>query len=317
MKNPCYRFLLIAASALSAVSVVHAVNASPPKAKTMADVLAASKPSDWHALDPAQTLYLDFAAGRVVIELAPSFAPNHVANIKALVQEKYFDGLQFLRSQDNYVVQWGDPHADARAEDKNKPRPIQTAKRTLKAEFTIPLSDKVAFTPLPDHDGYAPQTGFAGDFPAARDPASKTSWLTHCYGTLGVGRDLDVDSGGGTELYVVIASAPRWLDRNITVVGRVVQGMEILSTLPRGTGALGFYEKSEQRVPINSIRLASDVPANERMNLEVLNTDTPTFKALVESRRNRRDEWYKVPAGYIDVCSVPIPVRAANSSPAK
>jgi peptidylprolyl isomerase len=246
------------------------------------------------------------------MELAPMFAPKHAVNIKTLVHEKYFDGLAILRSHDNYVVQWGDPHADARAQDPDQPRSVGTAQATLKAEFTIPLSKELPFTLLPDHDGYAPQTGFSGDFPAARDPKTNTAWLTHCYGTIGVGRDVDVDSGGGTELYVVIGASPRWLDRNITVVGRVVQGMELLSTLPRGSGALGFYEKPEQHVPITSIRLAADVPANERTNLEVLRTDTPTFTALIESRRNRRDDWYKRPAGYIDVCGVPIPVRTVT-----
>ena len=287
---------------------------APAKPLTTADVIASSKPSDWHALDPQNTLYLNLGTGRVVIELAPAFAPNHVKNIKALVAEKYFDGLEILRSQDNYVVQWGDPHADARAEDKDKPRPIKNAQRTLKAEFTIPQSKDLPFTLLPDRDGYAPQTGFSGDFAAARDPKTNTAWMTHCYGTVGVGRDVDSDSGGGAELYVVIGSSPRWLDRNITVVGRVVQGIEILSTMPRGTGALGFYEKAEQRVPIKSIQLAANVPETERARLEVMRTDTPTFAALVESRRNRRDEWYKVPAGYVDVCGVTIPVRVVGSN---
>lgn len=286
---------------------------APLKPPTMADVIAASKPSDWHALDPQNTLYLELASGRVVMELAPAFAPRHAANIKALARAKYFDGLAILRVQDNYVVQWGDPDSD----DVAKKRPVRGAQEKLKAEFTIPLSKELPFTLLPDRDGYAPQTGFSGDFPAARDPKAQTAWLTHCYGAIGVGRDVDVDSGGGTELYVVIGSSPRWLDRNITVVGRVVQGMELLSTLARGTGPLGFYEKSEQRVPIKSIRLAADVPEKERSNLEVLRTDTPTFTALVESRRNRRDEWYKVPAGYIDVCGVPIPVRTTGSVTAK
>ena len=280
------------------------------KPPTMTEVMAASKPSDWHALDPQNTLYLDMPVGRVVIELAPAFAPHHTANIKALVREKYFDGLSFLRSQDNYVVQWGDPHADARAGDADQPRPVGSAKRSLKAEFTIEYDKNLAFTRLPDIDGYAPEVGFSGDFWVARDPKKSETWLTHCYGALGVGRDLDSDSGGGTELYVVIGNAPRHLDRNITVVGRVVQGMELLSVLPRGTGPLGFYEKPEQRVPIKSIRLAADLPESERLRLEILRTDTPTFTAVVESRRNRRDEWFKVPAGYVELCNVPIPVRS-------
>src|SRR5690606_23389675 len=183
--------------------------------------------------------------------------------------------------------------------------------RRLTAEFTRSAKG-LAFTKLPDPDTYAPEIGFVSGFPAARDRADGTAWLTHCYGMVGVGRDTDADSAGGTELYVVIGHAPRQLDRNITVVGRVVHGMEHLSSLPRGTGALGFYEKAEQHVPIRQIRLASEVPASERTPLELLRTDTPTFEALVESRRNRRDEWYKVPAGRIDVCSVPLPVRARD-----
>lgn len=310
IQNAVCRLAMVVA-AIGSIQPLLAADA-PKKSPTTADIIAASKPSDWHALDPQNTLYVNLPAGRVVIELAPAFAPNHTKNIKTLVAEKYFDGLEILRSQDNYVVQWGDPHADARAEDKDKPKPIKNAQRTLKAEFTIPQSKELPFTLLPDRDGYAPQTGFSGDFPAARDPKTNTTWMTHCYGTVGVGRDLDSDSGGGTELYVVIASSPRWLDQNITVAGRVVQGMEILSTMPRGTGALGFYEKAEQRVPIKSIQLAADVPESERVNLEVMRTDTPAFAALVESRRNRRDEWYKVPAGYVDVCSVPIPVRVVG-----
>ena len=284
----------------------------------MTEVLAASKPTDWHALDPQNTLYLELSSGRVVIELAPAFAPNHAANIKTLAHENYFDGLAFLRSQDNYVVQWGDPHSDAKAGDADRPRSFGSAKSSLKAEFTVGYDKTMPFTRLPDADGYAPEVGFSGDFWAARDPKKAQTWLTHCYGALGVGRDLDSDSGSGAELYVVIGNAPRHLDRNITVVGRVVQGMERLSVLPRGTGALGFYEKPEQYVPIKSIRLAADIPEAERTNLEVLRTDTPTFAALVESRRNRRDDWFKVPVGYVELCNVPIPVRpvAVAGSPA-
>jgi peptidylprolyl isomerase len=304
-------YRVAAANVLMSFGVCAAAHADPAtKSPTMAEVIAASKPSDWHALDPQNTVYLQLDSGRVVIELAPAFAPKHVANIKTLVHEKYFDGLAILRSQDNYVVQWGDPDSD----DKAKKRSFGSAQEQLKAEFTIPSAKNLPFTLLPDRDGYAPQTGFSGDFPAARDPKKNVAWMTHCYGTLGVGRDLDVDSGSGAELYVVIGASPRWLDRNITVAGRVVQGMELLSTLPRGTGALGFYEKPEQRVPVKSIRLAADVPEKERANLEVLRTDTPTFTALIESRRNRHDEWYKVPAGYIDVCSVPVPVRAIGAA---
>jgi peptidylprolyl isomerase len=80
------------------LSVLSAETAKP---LTMAELLAKSKQGDWRRPDPENTLYVDFAAGRVVIELARDFAPNHIRNVKALAREKYFDGLAFLRAQDN------------------------------------------------------------------------------------------------------------------------------------------------------------------------------------------------------------------------
>lgn len=284
---------------MAAIAVSTDAAAAEP---TMAEVLAASRPSDWRSLDPENTLYLELPAGRVVMELVPDFAPRHVANIRALARERYFDGLAIVRVQDNYVVQWGDPGGD---------RSVGDAQKTLPAEFTRPATG-LEFTVLPDPDAYAPQTGFVAGFPAARDEPDGTAWLAHCYGMLGAGREDHEDSGGGTELYVVIGHAPRHLDRNVTLVGRVVQGMELLSAIPRGPGTMGFFEKPEQRVPIRQLRVAADLPIGERTALEVLRTDTQTFDALVEARRNRSEEWFKVPAGRIEVCNVPLPVRAAD-----
>ncbi|HEY7996645.1 MAG TPA: peptidylprolyl isomerase [Steroidobacteraceae bacterium] len=273
------------------------------KPLTTAEVLSSSSAADWRALDPQDTLYMELPAGRVIIELAPVFAPHHVANVIALARGHYFDGLAIMRAQDNYVVQWGD--ADGK-------KPIGEAQRTLAAEFERPLRG-LTLTKLPDPDTYAPEVGFVEDFPAAADPATGRAWAVHCYGMLGAGRDNDVDSGGGTELYVVIGQAPRHLDRNVTLLGRVVQGMELLAATPRGSGAMGFYEHPEQRVPIRSLQMASEVPGAQRTQLEVLRTDTPTFLAYVAARRNRLEEWFKVPAGRIDVCNIPIPARVRGS----
>jgi len=292
------RCALLAACCLALASGVVADDSHP--APTMADVVAASKPSDWRPLDPEYTLYLQMATGRIVIELAPAFAPEHVANIRTLVRQGYFDGLAIYRSQDNFVVQWGGP------DSKRGPG---KARATLPPEFTVEWTPALPFTRLPDIDGYAPVVGFSGGFPVGADPHAGQAWLAHCYGMVGAGRDNDVETGNGAELYVVIGHAPRHLDRNIALVGRVVEGMELLSALPRGTGPLGYYAKPEQHVPISSVRLAADVPVAERERLEIIRTDTPTFAALVESRRNRRDDWYKVPAGHIELCNVPIVVR--------
>ena len=286
-----------------------AFSASPPASKhpSAQEILDASPKSDWHALDPANTLYLELASGRVVIELAPDFAPQHVANIRALAHAGYWNGLSINRSQDNFVVQWGDPNSGEKTA-----KSLGAAKAHLPAEFTRPMNG-VTFTRLPDGDGWAPQIGFVDDFAAARDPREHLAWMTHCYGVIGAGRDTAPDSSNGSELYVVTGQSPRQLDRNITVVGRVVQGMELLSVLPRGTAALGFYEKPEQRVAIKSIRLATDVPAAERTPLELLRTDSQTFAAATEARRNRHDEWYVRPAGHIDLCNVPLPARDPNA----
>jgi len=295
--------LNILLAALMASACASAPEAPPPTegpVLSMAEILDAAPADAWRTPDPENTLYMDLESGRVIIELAPDYAPNLVANIQTLARQHYWDGAAILRTQDNYVVQWGRPEED--------PRPLGDAAETVSAEFDQPASAIAGFAPLPDRDTYADEIGFWNGFPAARQDGR--TWLTHCYAMVGAGRAMEPESGNGTELYVVIGQSPRHLDRNVVVMGRVLQGVELLSALPRGTGDLGFYETAEERAPIRSIRLASDVPEAERTPLRVLRTDTETFAVLTESRRNRRDDWFVTPAGAIGVCNAPVPVRA-------
>jgi len=295
---------LVAAMALAGMA--HGASARPlPEKPTVGDIVKASAPGDWRALDPANTLYMDTKMGRVVIELAPAFAPRHADNIKLMAREQYFDGLAIIRSQDNWVVQWGDP-------DEKNPRPFKTAKAKLAGEFTVPLKNDRQFTRLPDRDGYAPQVGHSNGFPSARNPKTGQAWLVHCYGMVGVGRDNESDSGNGSSLYAVIGHAPRHLDRNITVVGRVVSGMPLLSTLPRGAAAMGFYDKPELHVPIISVKVAADVPEAERSKFDIMRTDSATYKKVLEAQRNRGGPWNKVASGHLELCNAPIPVREAK-----
>jgi peptidylprolyl isomerase len=198
-------------------------------------------------------------------------------------------------------VQWARPEDDERAK--------AMARVKVKPEFFRAIDASLPFTRLAYPDTYAPEVGFSNGFPVARDPKRKQTWLVHCYGSVGVGRDNAVDSGNGSELYAVIGQSPRGLDRNITLVGRVVQGMELFSVMPRGKAAMGFYEKPSEWIPIRAVRLAADVPMEERANLEALRTDSATFRKYVESRANRREEWFKESVGRIGVCNVPLPVR--------
>lgn len=278
-----------------------AATAAPSSAEILRDT-----PADaWRALDVENTLQMELPTGPVVIELAPAFAPQHVANLKALVRNGYFDGLAVMRVQDNYVAQWGD--ADGQ-------KPVVGAAKTLPPEFERRWNPALSFTRLRDGDVYAPEVGFSGGFPAARDRRSSKAWLAHCYGMVGAGRDNAPDSGGGTELYAVIGHAPRHLDRNVTLLGRVVQGIERLSSLPRGTEALGFYATPEQRVPIVRVRVQADIPPAERIALDALRTDTPTWGRFVEARRSRHESWFVEPGGHIELCNVPLPVRAHPAS---
>jgi peptidylprolyl isomerase len=283
---------------LLALALSFAVNAVA-RPVTVTDLLANSPPQDWRTADPDNTLYLQLASGRVVIELASRAAPAHVANIKALARAHYFDGLAIVRVQDNYVVQWADPDTH---------RPVPAAVHMVAPEFTADRSVGRYFEPLPDRDVYAAQVGFLDGFPAGRDPRSGQVWLAHCYGMVGVGRD-DPPESDGTEMYAVIGHAPRQLDRNVTLVGRVLKGMELLSSLPRGSGEMGFYVQSEPPIPIVSVSVASDLPPEQRTALEVLRTESMTFRTVLEQRRNRREQWFKFNPGHIDLCNVPLPVR--------
>lgn len=282
-----------------------AQSASPPPKpwRSSAEVIAAAPAADWREPRPEDLLVMELPQGRVLIELAPRFAPRHVANIRTLARAGYWDGLAVLRVQDNYVAQWGDPEAEKNPAGA-KPLPPGLPKPGI--EFAVPAKG-LPIQALPDPDGWAPVQGFVDGFPVAADPKRNQAWLSHCYGMVGAGRDMAVDSSNGAELYAMIAPA-RGLDLNVPLVGRVLQGIELLSALPRGTGALGFYEKPEQRTPITRVRLAADLPEAERPALQVLRTDSASWTALLQARRWRAG-WFVHSHGHVDVCSVSVPVR--------
>lgn len=278
-----------------------AAAAPPPKTITPTDIVASAPAAAWRAIPADDLLVMDLKNGhRVIIQLAPAFAPVHVANIRKLALAHWWDKATIYRVQDNYVVQWG-------KNESNDPLPAGVVAKPP-AEYARALQG-LAVRPLGYPDDYAPRAGFADGWPIGYDPRTGTANLVHCYGYVGVGRDLAPDTGTGGELYAVIGQAPRHLDRNIAVVGRVIQGIEALSALPRGTGDLGFYKDSAQNVPIASVRLASDMPAAERPSFEVMDTQSPSFAAYVHARANRKDSFFIRPAGGVALCNAPVPVR--------
>jgi len=266
-----------------------------------AEAIAAAAPSEWRTIAPEDLLILDLADGRqVVIELAPAFAPVHVANIRVLARAGWWQGAAIYRVQDNYVAQWG-------LNETSKPLPGGIVKRPP-AEYDRSLAG-LAPRPLGYPDSYAPLAGHADGWPVGYDSELGRAWLTHCYGMVGAGRDLAPDTGLGGELYAVIGHAPRHLDLNIALVGRVIDGMDALSARPRGTEALGFYKERSSDVQIARVRLAADMPAGERPSYEVLRSDSPSFSRYVVGRANRGGAFFGRPAGGVDVCNVTVPVR--------
>ncbi|MFT4054085.1 MAG: peptidylprolyl isomerase [Novosphingobium sp.] len=296
-------------SALSLAALAAPSLAAADKPVTPNDVVDATAASDWQRIAPGDLMVMDLAPDangrprRVVIQLMPApFSQGWVGNIRKLVAAHWFDGIAVVRVQDNYVVQWGDPDGETTGKAKALPGDLKVVGE---AEYTAPqeiLAEKV----LPG-DSYAPHTGFYAGWPIAFD---ENIWPVHCYGMVGVGRNLSPDTGTGAELYTVIGQAPRQLDRNIALVGRIIAGMEHLSSLPRGTGALGFYETPEERTPIVSVRMGSEVAGLPAY--EYLSTESASFAAYIDKRANRKDSFYIQPAGGVDVCNAPVPIRAVK-----
>ncbi|MFM6932613.1 MAG: peptidylprolyl isomerase [Novosphingobium sp.] len=287
------------------------IGAQDKPALAPSEIVAAAPKSDWTAIAPSDLLVMDLAADakgrprRVVIQLMPPpFSQGWIGNIRKLAAARFWDGLSVNRVQDNYVVQWGDA-------TEKKPLPRGLAK--------VPESEYVDTHPQENllstigteaanwwvKDAYANRFGQFKGWPVAYSESQW--WPVHCYGMVGVGRNLSPDTGSGAELYTVIGHAPRHLDRNIALVGRVIEGIEHLSSLPRGTEALGFYKTAEERVPIRSVRLGTEVTGLPAY--EFLSTESGSFAQYADARANRRDAFFIRPAGGADVCNIPVPVR--------
>jgi cyclophilin family peptidyl-prolyl cis-trans isomerase len=276
------------------------------------------------AIAASDLLVMDLASGkRVVIQLMPPpFSQGWVGNIRKLAAARFWDGTSINRVQDNYVVQWGDA-----TEKKVLPKGLVTvgeseyetrSQQNWSADGVAVQGDIMPkMTRIRSGLGNWNLDGFSKGWPIASDPINPEEhmnlWPVHCYGMVGVGRDMPPNTGTGAELYAVIGHAPRHLDRNIALVGRVISGIEHLSSLPRGTGPLGFYEKPEERVTITSIRLASELPTDKPFpRYEYLSTESKSFAAYADARANRRDPFFIRPAGGADICNIPVPVRVAK-----
>jgi cyclophilin family peptidyl-prolyl cis-trans isomerase len=341
------RTALLAAMAALVLGVPLAAQDEPKGAPAPSEIVAAAPRTDWVAIPPEDVLVMSLApdadgnARQVVIQLMPApFSQGWVHNIRVFARAGWYDGISVNRVQDNYVTQWGDPNYD-NPEATGKPKPLPGGLKVMgEAEYGhavsqteipnlwgpfgrlkfedvgVPSGFLLAPSEHPNFsDPYSPAVGFASGFPLgvsfSKGSDAPSAWPVHCYGMVGVGRNYSPDTGSGAELYSVIGHAPRHLDRNIALVGRVIEGMQHLSSLPRGRGALGFYtaEESAKRTPIVTVRVASDLPAGEQPRFEYLSTESQTFATYAEAIANRRDPFFIAPAGGADICNIRVPVR--------
>lgn len=301
---------LLAAVAAFALALPVAAKDAPAAAPSPGEIVDAAPAADWVAIPASDLLVMDLApdvagkARRIVIQLMPApFSQGWIGNIRKLAAARWWDGTSINRVQDNYVVQWGDA-----TEKKALPDGLVTVPES---EY-LSQRQRGRTTWLPSANGaYAPHHGVLAGWPVAR--TADAMWPVHCYAMVGVGRNLSPDTGSGAELYTVIGHAPRHLDRNIALVGRVISGIEHLSSLPRGTGGLGFYETQAERVPIVSIRLATQLPQADQPRFEYLSTESGSFAKYADARANRRDPFFITPAGGADICNIPVPVRAVRA----
>ena len=288
------------------ILLLSALASGAPIAQAQAPVAAVqpgdARPEDWRTIPDDEVLVVTLATGkRVVIRLASVLAPAHAANVRTLARARWWDDASVYRVQENWVAQWGDA-------TEKKPLPAGVTDRPA-AEFEI-----AAFAPavrLARADPYSTASGITADgWPVATD--GRAAWLTHCYGMVGVARDALPSTGSGAELFTPIGQSARRLDRNYTVVGRIVEGMQYLSGLPRSDAPMGMYATPAERLAITSVRLASDLSLAERPRLQYRAADNPRFAAYVAARENAKPP--TVSLGGASVCDVMAPVRRAPAA---
>ena len=319
----------LAAATLALTSPVFAQE-EPHGAPSPNQIVDAAPGEDWRQIAAEDLLVMTLAPDRdgnsrvVVIQLIPApFSGGWVSNIRNLARAGWYDGVSVNRVQDNYVVQWGDANADS-PESEGQGKVLPVGLRVIEESNYTYHPRKVCHVSAGDGEPNCMQPffrrmkrldaikqgltdGFYQGFPVSRD--EERIWPIHCYGMVGVGRSFSPDTGSGAELYTVIGQAPRHLDRNVALVGRLIEGIEHLSSLPRGTGTLGFYESAEEQVPIQSMRVASELESVFRPSFEYLSPTSVSFARYADARANRRDPFFNIPAGGVDVCNIPVPVR--------
>lgn len=303
MKKTMIALLATVALSTTACAAEESAEAAPTAttAKTTAAVTTGfTAPDDaWRELDPENTLYIDLDYGRVVLELYPEIAPLHVAQIKTLTRQGFYDYISFHRVIQGFMNQTGDPKGDGTG-DSELP--------DIQGEFTFrrPASMPVTLVGARDQGGKEVGVGFYKALPVATQPSSQAmltkdgkvaAFGLHCKGVTSMARTSDPNSANSQ--FFLMRDIAQHLDAQYSIWGNTVLGHEHLTKIK-----IGSKGENPDFVPdvMKKVQVAADVPEAERVKLQVLKTDSPAFKNYLKTQK-------KSDGTYPDICDIRIPTR--------
>lgn len=294
------RSFLFAALGAALAAACHAQ--APEETNVTESEIASAVAPDWRDVAPENLILIETANGDIVIELNPDFAPGHAGQFRDLVRGDVYNGARFYRVIEAFVAQGGLQEDEVIAQYP-----------TLTNENDRALSD-AAFVPLGNADLFAPIVGHMDGFAVGRSESLQREWLLHCPGALAMARDTDPDSGS-TEFYIVL-DAQRYLDRNLTIFGRVIDGMQYVQKLKRGDRAIenGVIQAPDEGDEILSMTVAADMDAAIRPQYQVQAMPSPAFEAAKTEKRVREEAFfYRKPPEILDICGFEVPTRKVEA----
>jgi peptidylprolyl isomerase len=262
-----------------------------------------SQQDEWRRVALENMVLLTLPHGKVVFELAAQFSPKHVEQFIRLTKAGHYDGNKFYRVIDGFVAQAGPE--DGSSADRLVPL------LALEGEWS---TDKDwSFTLVQNNDLFAEQTGFKDGFAIGHNPSENKAWLTHCPGIIAMARGNDANSAS-SHFYITNGQAPRYLDRIMSIFGRVIYGMNHVQAITRTAIIEGEAEvATTTHTPIVSMKMMADVPVAEQIHLAVKNTESKLFaKSLAERIKRDNAFFFKKPPQVLDVCQTPVLTRRLN-----
>ncbi|MEO1016004.1 MAG: peptidylprolyl isomerase [Pseudomonadota bacterium] len=264
------------------------------------EIVAAANAEDWLRLDPANIAVFELERGAVVVQLFDRYAPKNAAQFRLLARAGFYDGLSFYRVIDGFVAQGGDPFGERALPEG--------ASKTLPGEFAA-AADESDLEPLVRlGDDYADYAGIADGVAYGVDEQSRRVWPLHCAGVLAFGREEGRDTAS-SEFYFTL-QPQRYLDRNLSVFGRVLSGMAHLQALTRTAPPEKKSDPLGERIA--RVWIADAPPEGATPpKWEVFRTDTALFTEYVEARRNRPEGFFHFRPDHVNACALAIPAREA------